>query len=135
MLMPQMLIIAVSDHYPISFTRSTFRKQFKRQSNKLIACLCFSKFNEECFLPDLARAMATISYEMENTNTNFENWTAAFMKIFNKHDPLKSKGVKHETQPEWHSDEIKLTRKKKRDSSHRAKTGMNTNVGETQLLL
>ena len=61
-----------------------------------------------------------ISNEMENTITNFENWTAAFMKIFNNHAPLKSKRVKHETQPEWHSDEIKIARKN-RDSSHRAK--------------
>ena len=75
-----------------------------------------------------------ISNEMENTNTNLENWTAAFMKIFNNHAPLKSKRVKHETQPEWHSDEIKLARKN-RDSSHRAKTGKNTNFGEIRQLL
>ena len=114
--------IAVSDHYPVCFTRSTSRKQFKRQSHKTIKYRCYSKFNEECFLQDLAREMeaTNIPNEMENTNTNFENWTAAFMKIFNNNAPLKSKRVKHETQPEWHSDEIKLARKN-RDSSHRAK--------------
>ena len=56
----------------------------------------------------------------KKTSTNYENWTAAFMKIFNRHAPLKSKRVKHETQPEWHSDEIKPARKK-RHSSHRDK--------------
>ena len=57
---------------------------------------------------------------MDNTNTNFKNGTAGFMKIFNNHAALKSKRVKHETQPEWHSGEIKLARKK-RDSYNRAK--------------
>ena len=85
--------IAVSDHYPVCFTRSTSRKQFKRQSHELIKYRCYSKFNEECFLQDLARETKAIkiniSNAMENTNTNFEDWTAAFMKIFNNHAPLK----------------------------------------------
>ena len=64
-----------------------------------------------------------------NTNINFENWTSAFMKIFNKHAPFKSKRVKRETQLEWHNDEIKLARKNAMLST-RLKTEKNTRLGE-----
>ena len=123
--------IAISDHYPICFTRSTSRKQFKRQAHKTVQYRCYAKVGEERFHQDLSREIAVIniSCESENININFENWTSAFMKIFNKHAPLKSKRVKREAQPECHNDEIKLARKK-RDVSRRLKTGKNTKLGE-----
>ena len=42
------------------------------------------------------------------------------MDIFDKHAPIKSKRVKHETKPEWINDEIK-TAMKHRDTYHKRK--------------
>ena len=67
--------IAISDHYPVCFTRSASGKQFKRKAHKTIQYRCFAKFDEEHFHQDLSREMAVIniSCESENTNINFEN--------------------------------------------------------------
>ena len=42
------------------------------------------------------------------------------MDIFDKHAPMKSKRVKHETQHEWINDEIKMAIKN-RDAIHKRK--------------
>ena len=109
--------IAISDHYHICFTCSASRKQFKRQAHKTIQHRCYAKLSEERFHHDLPREMAVINISCEGENTNR---TSAFMKIFNKNAPLKSKRVKRETQQECHNDEIKLARKK-RDAFHKTK--------------
>ena len=57
--------IAISDHYPICFTRSASRKQFKRQAHKTIQYRCYAKFDEEHFHQDLPREMAVINISCE----------------------------------------------------------------------
>ena len=56
------------------------------------------------------------------------------MDIFDKHAPMKSKRVKHETQHEWINDEIKMAIKIVTLITN-AKTGNSTNFGVTKLLL
>lgn len=41
--------IAISDHYPICFTRSTSKRQFKSYDHKEIQYHCFKQFQEENF--------------------------------------------------------------------------------------
>lgn len=112
--------VAISDHYPICFTRCTSKNQFKRHTHKTIQYRCYTKFNEELFHRDLSHAMDSFDVYLDNTNSNFENWSSRFMQIFNQHAPLRTKRVKRETQPEWHNDEIKQAMKR-RDFYHKAK--------------
>ena len=53
--------IAISDHYPICFTRSTSKINFKRQSHKSIKYRCYKKFNEERFLTDLSESLNSVN--------------------------------------------------------------------------
>ncbi|MCG8048126.1 MAG: reverse transcriptase domain-containing protein, partial [Candidatus Thiodiazotropha endolucinida] len=112
--------IAVSDHYPICFTRCTTRKQIKRFTHKHIKYRCYSKFDEELFHQDLFLELNSINVSANNTNANFDKWTTAFMNNYNKHAPLKTKRVKHETQSEWYNNEIKHAMTL-RDSYHKEK--------------
>ena len=53
--------IAISDHYPICFTRSTSKINFKRQSHKPIQYRYYKKFNEERFLTDLSGSLNSVN--------------------------------------------------------------------------
>ena len=52
--------IAVSDHYPVSFTRTTTKVHFKRQKNVSIQYRTFNPFDEDSFLDDLSEQMNTL---------------------------------------------------------------------------
>ena len=47
--------IAISDHYPICFTRSTSKHQLKRKSHKTIQYRRLKEFNEDSFLKTFAK--------------------------------------------------------------------------------
>ena len=112
--------IAVSDHYPICFTRSTAKRQLKRHDHKSINYRCFRKFNENDFCNDLSIALNTLHTSNSDTNQNFDNWCTIFSEALEKHAPVKSKRIKHEIQPEWLNDDIKSAAKK-RDTYHKHK--------------
>ena len=60
---------------------------------------------------------------------NFREWNSAFMQVFNKHAPVKSKRVKCETQPDWYTDDIKNATKIEMKVIRKT-TGIITNTGE-----
>ena len=97
--------IAVSDRYPICFTRSSSKNIYKRQNHNTIQYRCYTKLNE--FLLDLSQTLDPLSISNTDTDSNFDTWSTRFMNVFNKHAPLKSKRVNRETQPEWLNVEIK----------------------------
>ena len=86
--------IAMSDHYPIYFTRTTAKSQFKRQNHNSIQYRSFKNFNEDNFLKDLADQMETLDISPSDTNSNFINWTSKFTAVFDKHAPVRHKRVK-----------------------------------------
>lgn len=88
--------ISISDHYPICFTRSTSKTQFKRQDHKSIPYRYYKKFCEEDFPIELSEGINSINVSQTDTDLDFANWTQNFMEVFNKHAPLKSKGLKEE---------------------------------------
>ena len=93
--------IAMSDHYPIYFTRTTAKSQFKRQNHNYFQYRSFKNFNEDNFLKDLADQLETLDISPSHTNSNFINWTSKFTDVFDKHAPVRHKRVKKETQPDW----------------------------------
>ena len=112
--------IAISDHYPICFTRSTSKHQLKRKSHKTIQYRCFKKFNEDSFLNDLSQNLNNMTYSATDSNINFSQWVSTFVSILNRNAPVKTKRVKNETQPDWLTDDIKIAMKN-RDIHHKLK--------------
>ena len=53
--------IAVSDHYPICFTRITSKSTEKRHIHKAIKYRCNKAFNKEIFLNELAHTLSTFN--------------------------------------------------------------------------
>ena len=45
--------------------------------------------------------MAKLQVSYNDPNLSFNNWIEVFVDFLNKHAPVKSKRVKHETQPKW----------------------------------
>ena len=112
--------IAVSNHFPTCFIRTTAKNTIKRHNHKCIQYRPYSNFNEDIFLEELSENMLSPQVSQTDPNLNFETWTGEFLKVFSKHAPLKSKRVKRETQPEWLNDDIKYARKN-RDKYHKMK--------------
>ena len=110
--------IAVSDHYPICFTRSRAKRQLRRHDHKSIKYRCLKFFNENNFSNDLSLASNTLHTTDADINQNFENCCTIFSEVLDKHAPVKSKRIKHETQPEWLNDDIKHAAKT-RDTYHK----------------
>ena len=112
--------IALSDHYPTCFKRTTTQQQVKRTSHKTIKYRCYKKFNDENFLQDVSNSMSNLELYQCDLHKNFREWNSAFMQVFNKHAPVKSKRVKRETQPGWYTDNI-TNATNNRDESHKKK--------------
>ena len=105
--------IAVSDHYPVSFTPTTTKDHFKRQEHISIQHRIFNPFDEDSFLDDLCEQINTSVISQTDTNANFSNWTSKFMVVLDKQAPMRQKRVKRETEPEWVNDEIQTAMKQR----------------------
>ena len=112
--------IAVSDHYPIQFTRVTSKSHIKRQQHTTIHYRSFNRFNEEQFLSDMSDDLSSLDISSNDSDQNFNSFIASFISVFDKHAPLKTKRVRKETQPEWYDEKIK-TASKTRDMHHKAR--------------
>ena len=96
--------IAVSDHFPMQFTRVIGKSHINRKLHTAIQYPSYNKFNEELFLPDMATTMTHFNICQVNTDHNFETFTQTFIKVFDKHAQIKTKRVKRRTQLEWHNE-------------------------------
>ena len=112
--------IAISDHYPVSFTRKVSKNQLKRRQHETIQYRCYKKFDEQQFLDNLSETLNGLNFSKGNTNSNFTLWTSSFQTVLDKHVPIGTKRVKHETQPEWFNEEIKQATRN-RDIHHKHK--------------
>ena len=99
--------IAVSDHYPVCFTRTVSKNQLKRGIHKTIQYRCYKNFNEEQFLNNLSETLNNIRFEHGNSDSNFSLWVSSFVSVLDEHVPVKTKRVRHDIQPEWLNEDIK----------------------------
>ena len=60
--------ISLSDHYPISFTRTTSKHSVKRQGHQTINYRCYKKFNEDDFLNELSNSLNTLFISQTDSN-------------------------------------------------------------------
>ena len=66
--------VAVSDHYPIQFTRLTGKSHIKRQQHTIIHYRSINNFNEEQFLSDLSDNMSSLNVSPNDSDLNFNNF-------------------------------------------------------------
>ena len=64
--------------------------------------------------------MADLQVSQIDTDHNFKIWSELFIKTLNKHAQIKSKRVKHDSQPDWLTEDIKNAIKT-RDAYHKHK--------------
>ena len=86
--------IVLSDHYQISFTRTTSKHSVKRQVNQTIHYRCYKRFNEDDFLNELSNSLDILFISQTDSNHNFESISQILINVLNHHAPLKSKNVK-----------------------------------------
>ena len=98
---------AVSDHFPICFTRLSKSLKIKSNKHESIKYRSFKSFNEI----DFRNCLATSHLEQIITYNNPNEALNVFYNILNttlcKHAPIKEKRIKHYTQPEWFNADIK----------------------------
>ena len=99
--------ISLSDHYPISFTRTTSKHSVKRQEHQTIHYRCYKRFNEDNFLNELSDSLNTFSISQTDSNHNLESISQILINVLNHHAPLRSKRVKRDKQPDWINEDIK----------------------------
>lgn len=97
--------IGLSDHYPIFVTRkcSTSIPKFTHHT---ITYRSFKQFNKDDFINDLESTPWDIIKVFDDTNEIVDTWSSLFLKIVDKHLPLKTQRVKHKTQPKWLTPDI-----------------------------
>ena len=96
--------IGISDHFP---TIAVFKDSFgNKQTHTSIKYRCYKNFDDDKFLNDLENAPWEEIESIENVDEALEYWYKLFLKITNKHAPMKEKRVKRNKQPEWFNDDI-----------------------------
>ena len=110
-------IIALSDHYPVCFTRKA-GYNIKRNMHSYITYRCFKHFDNNSFCTDFINKIDEIEFSQTDTNFNFDKWHKIFIETLNKHAKMKTKRVKRKSQPDWYTDEIREAQNK-RDYHHK----------------
>ncbi len=91
--------IGISDHF---HTIAVFKDSFgNKQTHTSIKYRCYKNFDDDKFLNDLENALWVEIETIENVDEALEYWYKLFLKITNKHVPMKEKRVKRNKQPEW----------------------------------
>ena len=110
--------IALSDYYPVSFTRHTSQLQTKKRNHNSIKYRYFTIFKNSAFLEDLNTEIEKFKCRQSDSNMNFSTWNALFLSVLNKHAPIKEKRVKRAKKSAWLTEEITATQKN-RDYYHK----------------
>ena len=111
--------LALSDHYPICFTRKIHISD-KKIVHTEIQYRDFRNFDENVFLTDLNSVNFDSLINTDTLNEALQLFYDLFFGILNQHSKVKSKRVKLQHKPKWISPEINEARYK-RDSFHKLK--------------
>ncbi|MCG8066696.1 MAG: hypothetical protein JAY84_02445 [Candidatus Thiodiazotropha taylori] len=98
--------LALSDHYPICFTRKTTKTQSTKRKHSSIKYRSFTKFDDAKFLDELNLEIGKFKCSQTDSSSNFATWNAIFLAILNKHAPIKEKRVKRGNKSSWLTEEI-----------------------------
>ena len=81
--------IALSDHYPVCFTRQTSKLQTEKRNHNSIKYRSFMVFEISAFLEDLNTEIERFKCSKSDLNLNFSSWNALLLSVLNKHAPIK----------------------------------------------
>ena len=107
------LQMSISDHLA-TYTTLSFRQTNKPHSHKEKHCRIFKQFNESLFLDEIANSVVFNNIHTHvAVNNAWKSWKHEFLKICNKHAPIRSCRVKHASNPWITRDILDLINKKR----------------------
>ena len=102
--------ISLSDHFLV-YTCLNYR--VNRRNHKTVKYRDYKNFNEDSFLQDMFNCQIFSDYmRFENVDIGWSNWKSDFIKISDKHAPLRNVRVKERYNPWITSDIINLMYKR-----------------------
>ncbi|MEW8544984.1 MAG: reverse transcriptase family protein [Candidatus Thiodiazotropha sp.] len=110
---------AISDHFPICFTRKVNCK-ISKTNHITSSYRCFKSFDETSFLTDLNNDLEHFELNRETVDEDFAAWHSIIIRNLDNHAPYKVKRVKSSRLPDWYTPEIGQARKN-RDKYKRLK--------------
>ena len=98
--------LSVSDHYPVICNWSTKLPKPKKNCHTTITYRSFKNFNQSAFLSDLDKVPFHTVLLASDPDTALSVWYDLFLRVLDRHAPLRVKRVKSVTLPPWLTPEI-----------------------------
>ncbi len=99
--------LSVSDHNPISCTKTLKLPKLKPKEHTFISFRSFKHFNQASYFNDLANAPFESVYAYTDPDKALSLWYEIFYAVINKHAPIRHRRVKRPKLPPWLTTEIK----------------------------
>ena len=93
--------LSISDHCPISCTKSVKLSKCKLKTHSLISFRSFKHFNKTAFCADLNCAPFISVLNYIDPEEALSVWYNVYLSVINRHAPLKHKLVKQPKLPPW----------------------------------
>jgi hypothetical protein len=100
------LDLSISDHNPISCTRSIKLPKPEPVGHTHISFRSFKHFNQNAFFADLNCTPFATVFQYNDPNQALSAWYKLFIDVVNKHAPIRHKRVKHPKLPPWLNKDI-----------------------------
>ena len=100
--------LSISDHCPISCTKSVKLSKCKLKTHSLISFRSFKHFNKTAFCADLNCAPFISVLNYTDPEEALSVWYNVYLSVINRHTPLKHKRVKHPKLPWLNKDVTQL---------------------------
>ena len=106
-----MLVLAISDHYPVCNTRKLSKSFNKGPVHKFITYRDTKWFNETNFLYDLENQPWSVIDIFDDASDALDFFMGIFKSVLSNHAPKKQRRVKRQKQPNWVTNDILQARK------------------------
>ncbi|KAK3105561.1 hypothetical protein FSP39_000518 [Pinctada imbricata] len=120
-------IIALSDHYPVCFTRSVKSQYEPKNKHTTIQYRDYKNFDENSFLRELALQDFNAVFTSMNPDDALSSFYSIIFGLLDKHAKVRTKRVKTQFKPKWLSPEINDARYK-RDFYHQKRDSKNFQI-------
>ena len=97
--------LGISDHYSIACNRK-INFSLGKNSHKEIQYRAFKTFDENAFLCEFSSASWHQIEAFDNIDDILAAWYSLFIAVIDKHAPIRTRRIKHDTQADWLTSEI-----------------------------
>ena len=108
---------AISDHYPVCFTRKIDHK-IRKSTHITATYRCFKNFNEEAFLSDLGTKLESFELHDTTADHDFSILHSIITNELDKYAPVGQRRVKSLHLPDWNTPEIGQSRETRDKLKH-----------------